>query len=85
LINFANQIAKEEVFIMAKIDIKQMGLKIVQAVAYILGSALFSYNITAFKVEKHGSYYFLDKNQYWLAIGVALIVLGLLVRHWKKL
>ena len=70
---------------MAKIDIKQHGLKIVQAVAYILGSALFSYNITAFKVEKHGSYYFLDKNQYWLAIGVALIALGLIVRYWKKL
>ncbi len=70
---------------MAKIDIKQMELKIVQAVAYILGSALFSYNLTAFKVEKHGSYYFLDKNQYWLAIGVALIVLGLIIRYWKKL
>jgi len=70
---------------MAQIDIKQLGLKIGQAVAYILGSALFFYNITAFKVEKHGSYYFLDKNQYWLAVGVALIVLGLIIRHWKKL
>lgn len=85
MLNLDNQITKEEVLIMAKFDIKQQGLKIVQAVAYILGSALFCYNITAFKVEKHGSYYFLDKNQYWLAIGVALIALGLIVRHWKKL
>ncbi len=70
---------------MAQINIKQLLLNTAQAGAYVGGAALIAYNITAFKVEKHGSYYFLDKNQLWLAIGVALFSLGLIIRNWKKL
>jgi hypothetical protein len=62
-----------------------MGLKIAQAVLFILGSSLIAYNIVAFKVEKHGSYYFLDNNQLWLAIGVALFALAMVIRRWDRL
>jgi hypothetical protein len=51
---------------------------------YISGSALASYNITAFKTDKFGTY-FRDDNQFWLAVGVALIVTGWAIRNWKKL
>ncbi len=70
---------------MTQIEMKQLVTKIVQAVLYVLGSGIIAYNITAFKISKHGSYYFMDKNQLWLAIGVALVSAGLIVRNWKKL
>ena len=69
---------------MAQFDIKKDGLKIIQAAAYILGTAIFAFNITAFRISQ-GANYFKDNNQYWIAIGASLIVLGLIIRHWKKL
>lgn len=70
---------------MTQIDTKKLVIKLTQAVSLTLGSAFIAYNITAFKVEKHGSYYFLDPNQTWLAIGVGLIFLGWIVKNWNKL
>lgn len=70
---------------MSPVDMRKMGLKIAQAVSFILGSSLIAYNIFAFKVEKHGSYYFLDKNQLWLAIGVAVFALAMVIRRWDRL
>ena len=70
---------------MANIDIKQMATKGVQALSYILGTALLTYNLTAFKLSKGGSIYFLDKNQTWMAIGVGLIALGVCIKNWKRM
>jgi len=54
------------------------------ALLYIVGSMLAAYHITAFKSDKYGVYY-QDDNQLWLAIGVGLIVIGWIVRNWKKI
>lgn len=51
---------------------------------YIGGAALAAYNFTAFKSDKYGVY-FQDDNQFWLAIGVALVMTGWVVRNWKKI
>jgi hypothetical protein len=73
-----------EVIIMVQIDAKQVVPKLLQAVAYIVGAALITYNVFAVKVDKFG-YYFKDQNQLWLAIGVAVFAVGLVIRNWKKL
>jgi hypothetical protein len=67
------------------VNLKEIGLKVVQSVSYIMGSALIAYNITAFTIDKHGSYYFRNLNQKWLAIGVGIFALGLIIKNWKKL
>lgn len=48
------------------------------------GSALVTYNLFAFRVDKFGFYY-KDDAQFWLAIGVGTVVLGWLVKNWKKI
>lgn len=59
-------------------------LKYVQAVAYVLGSTLITYNLFAVKVDKSG-YFWVEKNELWLAIGVGIFAVGLVIRNWKKL
>jgi len=59
---------------------RQMGV----SALYTVGSALTAYNITAFKTDKYGLY-FHDDNQLWLAVGVALLLVGWVVRNWKKI
>lgn len=61
----------------------QTVLKWVQAAAYIAGPALIAYNLSAVRVAKAG-YYFVDKNQLWLAIGVALYTLSIVLRNWRR-
>ena len=62
----------------------QIILKWIQAVAYVVGAGLMTFNLSAVKVDKFG-YYFTDKNQLWLAIGVGLYGVGLVIKNWKKL
>jgi hypothetical protein len=62
----------------------QIILKYVQAVAYVVGSTLIASNLFAVKVDKHG-YFWMDKNELWLAIGVGVVALGLVIKNWKKL
>lgn len=59
-------------------------LKYIQAVTYVVGSALITYNFVAVKVDKHG-YFWVDKNQLWLAIGVGAVAVGMIIKNWKKL
>lgn len=51
---------------------------------YLAGSMLAAYHITAFKTDKFGLYYH-DDNQLWFAIGVGLIMIGWIIRSWKKI
>ena len=67
------------------IDIKKMATKSIQAVSYVLGTVLLTFNISAFKLSKAGSIYFLDKNQTWMAIGAGLIAIGICIKNWHKL
>lgn len=59
-------------------------LKSVQAVTYVVGLALVIYNLSAVKVDKFG-YFFNDTNQLWLAIGVSIVTVGLIIKNWNKL
>ena len=70
---------------MANIDVTQMATKGIQAVSYILGTALLTYNLTAFKLAKGGSKYYLDTNQTWMAVGAGLIALGICIKNWKRM
>jgi len=58
--------------------------KYVQAVAYVVGSGLITYNLFSVKVDKSG-YFWADSNELWLAIGVAVFAVGLVIKNWKKL
>jgi len=51
---------------------------------YLIGSMLAAYHVTAFKTDKFGLYYH-DDNQLWLAVGVGLVIVGWIVRNWKKI
>jgi hypothetical protein len=59
-------------------------LKYVQAVAYVVSSTLITYNLFSVKVDKSG-YFWVSKNELWLAIGVGILAIGLVIRNWKKL
>lgn len=63
-----------------KIDV----LKVSQILAFLIGMPFTVYNLFSFKVDKFG-YYFHDDNQIWLAVGIAFLTVGYLVRNWKKL
>ena len=63
---------------------KQDILKYAQAVAYVVGSALIAYNLFSVKVDKSG-YFWVEKNELWLAIGVGIFAVGLVIKNWKKL
>lgn len=69
---------------MAQVDINQLVLKSVRAICNVAGASLIAFNITAFTVEKHGSYYFRDPNQVWLAVGIAFIVIAYTIKNWDK-
>lgn len=58
--------------------------RMVISILFVSGTMLFLYNVTAFRVDKFGLYY-KDGNQLWLAIGATLLVVGWLIRNWKKL
>lgn len=58
-------------------------LKWAQAVAYVLGSILVVYNLSAVRVAKVG-YYFVDKNKLWLSIGVGLYAVGIVIKNWNR-
>ena len=51
---------------------------------YLIGAMLAAYHITAFKTDKFGLYYH-DDNQLWFAIGTGLIIVGWIIRNWKKI
>lgn len=71
---------------MGNMDMNKLVVKGGQAVCYILGSALLTYNLTAFKLTKKvGALYYLDANQTWMAIGAALIALGLSIKNWNRM
>ena len=70
---------------MANIDIKKQATKGVQAASYVVGTALLTFNLSAFKLAKGGSIYYLDKNQTWMAVGAALIALGVCIKNWQRL
>jgi len=70
---------------MANIDINKLATRGLQSLSYISGTALLTFNIVAFKLSKGGSIYYFDKNQTWLAIGAALIVLGICIKNWHRM
>jgi len=57
--------------------------QITTAVLSISGAAIAAYYITAFKTDKFGLY-FRDDDQFWFAVGVALMVTAWAIRNWKK-
>ena len=69
---------------MANLLNQQFILKTSQAVLYICGAALATYNLFAFKLTKAGNLYFRDDNQLWLSVGVAMIVAALVIKNWNK-
>ena len=64
-------------------DAKQIHKMIVTAL-YIIGGSITCYYLFAFKVDKFGLYY-KDDDQLWLAVGVAVLILGWFVKNWKKI
>ncbi|MCK4824565.1 hypothetical protein KA005_52925 [bacterium] len=70
---------------MANIDINKLAPKGVQAASYVVGTALLTFNLSAFKLAKGGSIYYLDANQTWMAVGAALIALGVCIKNWNRL
>ena len=63
-------------------DLQQIRRIIVTAL-YTVGSAVAVYHLFAFKGDKFGIYY-RDGDQYWLAFGVGMLVLGYFIKNWNK-
>ena len=64
-------------------DPKQI-LRIITATLFTTGSALTTYNLFAFRVDKYG-FYFKDADQFWLAIGVGMLLFGWIIKNWKSI
>jgi len=57
--------------------------RIIVATLVTLGSTIAAYHLFAFKGDKYGIYY-RDPDQYWLAFGVGMVVLGWFIKNWKS-
>ena len=68
---------------MAQVQVVDLIKRVVVSILYILGTPLAAYHLTAFKNDKVGMY-FKDGNQLWLAIGIGMVVVGWVIRNWKK-
>ena len=64
-------------------DAKQIH-RLIVTILYIIGGSISSYYLVAFKVDKYGLYY-KDADQFWLAIGIGILILGWFVKNWKKI
>lgn len=60
--------------------------KIIDIICFVGGTFLFVYNLFGFHTGRgdYAYYYYNDNQEYMLAIGMALIILGFLIRSWKK-
>ena len=60
--------------------------KIIDVVCFIGGTIIFSHTLFSFNNSSRegGSYYYTDLQETLLAIGISLIVLGFLIRSWRK-
>ena len=63
-------------------DVKQVKRLIVGAL-YTIGAPIAVYHLFAFKGDKFGIYY-RDNDQYWLAVGVTMLVIGWIIRNWDS-
>lgn len=63
-------------------DLKQI-TRIIVTTLFTLGSSIAAYHLFAFKGDKFGIYY-RDGDQYWLAFGVGMVVLGWFIKNWKS-
>jgi len=59
-------------------------MKMIITLLFTIGSAFTTFNLFAFRGDQYGFYY-KDANQYWLATGIILLVLGWFIRNWKKI
>ncbi|MFW2374551.1 MAG: hypothetical protein ACN4GM_15605 [Gammaproteobacteria bacterium] len=57
--------------------------RIIFTALFTVGSAITAYSVFAFKGDKFGIYY-RDDDQFWLAIGVAMMVLSWAIKNWKS-
>ena len=62
----------------------EMARKAGVALLYLLGTMLCTFNLLAFKSDKFGVYY-QDENQWWFAVGGAMLLVAWLIRNWKSL
>jgi len=69
---------------MSSDDIVNLARKGIMALIYVVGSMLTAFNLLAFTADKYGHYY-KDENQWWFAIGVAMLLLPWLRKKWKEL
>ena len=69
---------------MAQVQIVDLIKRISVSVLYIIGMAIAAYHLTAFKSDRFGLY-FKDGDQLWFAIGVGMVVIGWVIRNWKRL
>ena len=70
---------------------KKIFFIITDIVCFVGGSSvfiktLFEFNINRFRDNNTfaGSYYYTAEQTYFLALGIGLIVLGFLIRNWRK-
>ena len=66
-------------------QVMKVVIKVAEVVCFTVGPTLTVFNVFAFKVTRGGSYYYLDSNQWWIALGVFLISTGLVIKNWRKL
>jgi len=60
--------------------------KLIDIICFVGGTFLFVYNLFGFHTgwRDYPHYYYKDNQEYMLAIGMSLIILGFLIRSWKK-
>ncbi len=66
--------------------IKNFISKFIDVFCIVGGTYIFVFNLFGFHLvsRDYTEYYFTATQQYQLAIGVSLIVLGILIRYWRK-
>lgn len=70
---------------MMKSNVTILAKRIGEGVLLLAGAFITAYYLLAFSVTKKGVYFFKSENQTWLAVGVALVVTGLMIRKWHRL
>ena len=66
---------------------KKIFPKIIDVVCFVGGSALFIgtlFNAKSYGRNGNGNYYYSDSQLFLLVVGIVLIVLGFLIRNWRK-
>ncbi len=60
--------------------------KIIDVICFIGGTIIFAHTLFSFnnRSREGGSYYYTDLQGILLAVGISLIVLGFLIRDWRK-